>query len=268
MAQSIPTKEQSVSAATSQINTPNATPPTSGPYLPWTAFTEGRLQQLLAHFDSGTHEFDRADRETPFEKRMSWSEDFPNTPSQHQSQSSSSRRPSFLSSLSLTRFGAVPQPSSNPASGNNTPAHTPVTSTHPNLPSSLQMTNTVAPSSSSPSPTADPIQRPHSTPNMSSSTAPTDSVIESLKRTSPVASAPGDQHAPAPAPTMMMQRSNTLPGNKTQGALGFSFLQRKASIGQGLGAKPLMAGLETIDLNQEPQRHFDPSKEPRLHGLL
>lgn len=35
-------------------------------------FSEARLAQLLSSFDHGTHSFDRAERETPEERRMSY----------------------------------------------------------------------------------------------------------------------------------------------------------------------------------------------------
>lgn len=44
-------------------NTNNNFPPT---------FSEARLAQLLSSFDHGTHSFDRAERETPEERRMSY----------------------------------------------------------------------------------------------------------------------------------------------------------------------------------------------------
>ena len=69
-----------------------------------------------------------------------------------------------------------------------------------------------------------------------------------------------------------MQRSNSMPHGPappTGGSMGFGFLQRKASMGQGLGAAPMgMTGIAAVDVNKGEKRHFDPSKEPRLLGLL
>ena len=89
-------------------------------------------------------------------------------------------------------------------------------------------------------------------------------VAESLNRTT--VPPPMDKDTEAPTG---MQRSNTMPYPKGgPGGGGFGFLHRKASLGQGMGGKPSLSGLTSVDMNQETQRHFDPSKEPRLLGLL
>ncbi|WWC85394.1 uncharacterized protein L201_000257 [Kwoniella dendrophila CBS 6074] len=86
------------SSNSSALITPNGTPPHTSHHEPDGHFFENKLQQLLSNFESGTHSFDRSDeRETPEERRKSFG---------YGDVNSSSRRSSFLSSLSLSRpFG-------------------------------------------------------------------------------------------------------------------------------------------------------------------
>ncbi|ODO11567.1 hypothetical protein I350_00348 [Cryptococcus amylolentus CBS 6273] len=84
--------------------TPTGTPP-----------ADHRLHHILAHFDAGTHTIDRADRETPEERRTSFGDTLPTPPP--------SRRPSFLSSLGILPFSSLSPSNSVPS----TPASTSTT---------------------------------------------------------------------------------------------------------------------------------------------
>jgi len=183
-------------------------------------FSEARLAQLLANFDHGTHSFDRAERETPEERRMSFGDSEFIARALSPSRSlipvlpphPAHRRPSFLSGLSLTRpgFGF----SSTPSSGTSTPT----SGSHPkdNLLASLAMT------SADPTTTeSEPVTRPKSTP-----------IVSHMQQ------AKQDRAEP---PTYL-QRSQTAP-------------QDVAGMGYSHG-------------HDEKPRHFDPSKEPRLLGIL
>ncbi|WWC69583.1 uncharacterized protein I206_103526 [Kwoniella pini CBS 10737] len=116
MSQPIPTshKPRSLSITHAQIDsnsallTPNGTPPHTAGHEHNGHF-ESKLQKLLSNFESGTHSFDRAERETPEERRMSFGSDiFPTPPS--------SRRPSFLTSLGISRPFAFTPTTSSPIS--------------------------------------------------------------------------------------------------------------------------------------------------------
>lgn len=212
-----------------QLVTPAGTPPAySLPPFPPT-FSEARLSQLLANFDHGTHTFDRAERETPDERRVSFGDgEFISGmfrlneahgsafPPQHAM--AMSGRPRFLSSLSLTRpgFGF----SSAASSGTSTPTlTTPISSSQPKdhfFPGQMAKPQATI--------YEEPMSRPQSTPLQSQS------------------------HQDTSITPVEMQRSNTAPQKVT----GFA-----------------NQGIEKHSFgHHEGHRHFDPSKEPRLLGIL
>ena len=127
-----------------------------------------------------------------------------------------------------------------------------------NLPSSLVMT------SSGMNQVTDPIERPKSTP-----TVPTmDSSLPFVPAPGQVGHAPVKGQILEKTKAMEMQRSNTSPPGMAQPVSlsplsNISYLHRKASLGQGLAQKPGMGPMAT-----EEKRHFDPSKEPRLLGII
>jgi len=203
-----------------RLVTPSGSPPTMTAQGFPPTFSEARLAQLLSRFDDGTHIFDREERETLEDRRMSFNDGeqpslswrlfltavLPPHPAQ--------RRPSFLSGLSLTRpgFGF----SSGPSSGASTPISA---APKDNVTSSLAMTSTA---------TAEPelISRPKSTP-----------LVAQQQQSK--------QHRPDPH----FMRSNTVPQKG-----GFTFHGTQTQV--------------HYPAPHEEHRHFDPSKEPRLLGLL
>jgi hypothetical protein len=203
-----------------RLVTPSGSPPGMAAQGFPSTFSEARLAQLLSRFDDGTHIFDREERETPEDRRMSFNDGESETvsmsgpflttvPPAHPAQ----RRGSFLSGLSLTRpgFGF----SSSPSSGTSTPIYSAAKDT---VMSSLAMTSTT-------SAEPEPISRPKSTPLVQ------------------------QQHSKHVRPEGHLLRSNTAPQKG-----GFTF---NGSQAQNHYPAP-----------QEEPRHFDPSKEPRLFGLL
>ncbi|CAD6590838.1 MAG: hypothetical protein TREMPRED_005898 [Tremellales sp. Tagirdzhanova-0007] len=187
-----------------QLLTPVGTPPPSAlPHMPdvhESRLYEARLQQLLANFDSGTHNICREERETVEERRTSFSCETRPTPPPP-------RRPSFLANL--RPVFAMSQPNS----GASSPAHSPVTSSHPHLPHSLAMT-------------------------------PSYSKERQIRANSM-------STVPQPA-EHKIQRSNTF----------------SATPGKVAGFAKGKAKDDIIARSGEEKRHFDPSREPKLLGLL
>lgn len=75
MAKPIPNSKPHHSLPNSHLSpdliTPAGTPP-SGADSSYGAAMESRLHQFMSSFDAGTHSFDREDRESPEERRMSF----------------------------------------------------------------------------------------------------------------------------------------------------------------------------------------------------
>ncbi|WVW83212.1 hypothetical protein I302_105230 [Kwoniella bestiolae CBS 10118] len=229
MAHPIPTtnKPRQLSLSNAHIDsnsallTPNGTPPHTAHGHDHTHFNS-RLQQLLSNFESGTHSFDRDERESPEERRMSFgngSDVFPTPPS--------SRRPSFLSSLSLSRpFAFTPTASSSPISSSHQKDQTFA---------NLQMTSSARPN---------------------------------LERENQIQSSPnlvGHYEKEEGNLPKQLNRSKTTPhigGNTstTQKQSGFEPIHKsKSDLGHGSANGGGGVG---------EKRHFDPSREPKLLGLL
>lgn len=68
------TARQSFSSSSPQLITPSGSPPNMAAQDFPPTFSEARLAQLLCRFDDGTHIFDRAERETADERRMSFND--------------------------------------------------------------------------------------------------------------------------------------------------------------------------------------------------
>ncbi|KAK8869906.1 hypothetical protein IAR55_000474 [Kwoniella newhampshirensis] len=214
--------------------TPSGTPPACDPA------TESRLHQLLAHFDAGTHQFCHEDRETPDERRMSVgsaSDVFPTPPS--------SRRPSFLSSLSLSRpFSFTPS----------TPP-TPLSASHP---AGLGMT----PSGPNESP-----KRPTKPEGVQSSPAiPSSELTNSFSLENAI-------DEPSSGPHTTMTRSKTV-SHMQQPLTALPIKQNGfvlSKLGDGhrefnpRGHGPV--GRKSFGA-EDGKRHFDPSRDPKLLGLL
>ncbi|WVR05103.1 hypothetical protein IAU60_002115 [Kwoniella sp. DSM 27419] len=205
-----------------QLPTPSATPPSEADtHHPHMHNMESRLQQILAHFESGTHSFCREDRDEPVDRRMSFGsghgEVFPTPPG--------SRRTSFLSSLSLSRPFAF-----TPTSGS---AHT---QSHPD-PKDFSMSGSASGSASA---------------SHSISTSP-DSIYSASARPpiEPYINASG-QIQSSPAVPISQYTSSA---RATPGAMSRSKTAQAPVIKQN-GFMP------------EAKRHFDPSREPKLLGLL
>lgn len=159
-----------------------------------------------------------------------------------------SRRPSFLSGLSLSRpsFGF-----STASSGTSTPTGTAPTTPinashgHHHLPSGLKMTSTGAFNNSAIQDDelpVDPIRRPRSTPSgIPASGVQSQSAIG------------GDD-----APSMAMHRSNTTPLSGQSGQFAL----------QGNAGDRVFQAVRRSSVAVGEKRHFDPSKEPKLLGLL
>ncbi|WWD15820.1 hypothetical protein CI109_100244 [Kwoniella shandongensis] len=249
MSQPIPTQPQgqmktqrslSKSSPSPQLLTPAGTPPACDPA------TESRLHQLLAHFDAGTHQFCREDREGADERRMSLgsgvSDVFPTPPS--------SRRTSFLSSLSLTRpFSFTPSTPSTPLSA----SHPKDASVPAPFASGLSMT---------PADHATQVPRPttlegahaqsKSTPNVLSS-----STNKPFQLEKPIATT----HVSGMG--MGMTRSKTASATTTTAAVKQSGFTLDGFNPRGHG--PL--GRKSFG-QEDGKRHFDPSRDPKLLGLL
>lgn len=75
MAKPIPNSKPHHSLPNSHLSpdliTPAGTPP-SGADSSYGAAMESRLHQFMSSFDAGTHSFDREERESPEERRMSF----------------------------------------------------------------------------------------------------------------------------------------------------------------------------------------------------
>ncbi|OCF55300.1 hypothetical protein L486_07415 [Kwoniella mangroviensis CBS 10435] len=245
MSRPIPTtnKPRQLSLSSAQIDsnsallTPGGTPPHTAnghDHAHVHTHFENRLQQLLSSFESGTHSFDREERESPEERRTSFgsgSDVFPTPPS--------SRRPSFLSGLSLSRpFAFTSTASSSPISS------TPLSGSHNGKEhfSNLQMTSAVG-------------TRPN------------------LERENQIQSTPNIPHhhfekeegnLPLTV-NKQLNRSKTTShistGGITQKQNGFKPNPR-SDIGHG------SANGGGGGTGKEEKRHFDPSREPKLLGLL
>lgn len=139
------------------------------------------------------------------------------------------RRPSFLSSLSLSRpFSFTPSQPSSPA-------------THPHLPAGLSMTSSSSPNSIASSPVTQ-----ESEFHRAKSTPPQPPQLKPLQ-TKPANTDDNDVGA------IGMQRSKTAPNAPVKVA-GFK------SGGFSMTAN--------VQQQAEERRHFDPSREPKLLGLL
>ncbi|WVO12765.1 hypothetical protein L204_100373 [Cryptococcus depauperatus] len=236
MAQPIPKKPYPIlssSHISSHLVTPNGTPPadpSGGHYDP---VIESRLHQLLSTFDAGTHTIDREERESPAERRMSFgsaSDTFPTPPP--------SRRPSFLSSLGIRPFSFA----SSSSSGN-----TPISALHPKDSFAhhmgLGMTSNAAvddnEANSKPITNCEGIKSLSHLPQLPVSTD--HGVKESTDRSL------------TDFPTHMVRSKTTghIP-NKQSG-----FVPRKE---QPIREEEFPSG--------EKKQHFDPSRDPRLLGLI
>ncbi|WRT67024.1 uncharacterized protein IL334_003990 [Kwoniella shivajii] len=215
------------------------------------------LHNLLAHFDCGTHSFDRDERETPEERRLSFTSNgndpLPTPPS--------SRRPSFLSSLTLSRpsFGFTPN------SNSNSVASSPISST---------------PLSAS---QVDKIHNNHQQ----------QSVRPGLENTLPHGNANGNgngighAHSSPVIPLHLSEVNANAEGmsrgdNQQQGLLPQPSINRNNTTGQIIPIKQngfipnTNTNTNTTNKNRmignqlliEEKRHFDPSREPKLLGLL
>lgn len=231
-----------------QLVTPTSTPPNLHHN---TSFAESRLQQLLMNCEAGTHSFHRGE-----------GDDF--DPSHHHHASAiagpsgsaaagdmrrksfaagepipgqkANRRPSFLSSLSLSRpFGFTPSQPTSPA-------------VHPSRPAGLAMTSS-SPSSMASSPVTE-----QSEMHRAKSTPPQPPQLQPLQTTEQ----PQQQQQTDPAGAVGMQRSRTAPNTPVKVA-GF-----RSTAGTGSFSMSTVPQAQM----QEEKRHFDPSREPRLLGLL
>ncbi|WWC61236.1 uncharacterized protein I303_103817 [Kwoniella dejecticola CBS 10117] len=257
MSQPIPTsnhKPRSLSITHAQMDpnsalyTPGGTPPLTAGHEHSHGHFETRLQQLLSNFESGTHSFDRAERETPEERRMSFGSDvFPTPPS--------SRRPSFLSSLGITRpFAFTPTTPSSPSS-------TPLSTSHNDkFPSNLHMTS-ASPSSSSSRPALEKNihgYNTQSTPNVPHYEKEEGQLPASMSRSKTTSH-------------LLHQQPHPLP-QQTKKQNGFINQKDAKGSGQGQGQGPPYmghgAGNGGLQAQAQERRHFDPSREPKLLGLL
>ncbi|OCF39466.1 hypothetical protein I317_06739 [Kwoniella heveanensis CBS 569] len=278
MSQPIPTnkKPRSLSLASHQFQrpdastsesallTPGGTPPPNTAGIPHgrtqshgaggcDPAVEARLKLLLANFDSGTHSFCREERETPEERRMSFgsgSDVFPTPPS--------SRRPSFLSSLSLSRpFSFTSSASASPASSfPSTPVstshHNPHQAFHKEL-SNLHMTSTssssmgVADHMAKAGPTSSGVDfagpRPAIEPNSQVQSSPNVPISQQIKER-------GTEDGLLPS---MMNRSKTT---------------SQLPVKQSGFVPPPVSASPPLHAQIDGKRHFDPSREPKLLGLL
>ncbi|WVF72294.1 hypothetical protein IAT40_007107 [Kwoniella sp. CBS 6097] len=220
---------------------------------------EARMKLLLANFESGTHSFCREERETPEERRMSFgsgSDVFPTPPS--------SRRPSFLSSLSLSRpFSFTSSASASPASSfPSTPVsssshhHNPHQAFHKEL-SNLHMTSTT----SSPMGVSDHM---HASPTGTASNG-----VAARPAIEPISHAQVQSSPNVPISQQIKDKGTEeglLPSmnrSKTTSQL----LPVKQS---GFVPPPVAAAGVSPPLHAhiDGKRHFDPSREPKLLGLL
>ncbi|WVQ71531.1 hypothetical protein IAR50_001070 [Cryptococcus sp. DSM 104548] len=245
--------------------TPTGTPPADHP----SHAVESRLTQLLAHFDAGTHSIDRADRETPEERRMSFGPDTLPTPPP-------SRRPSILSSLGILPFSSLsPSPSvpSTPASS----------SRRESFNHGLGFGMTPASSSAVVDEHDDARAAGHAKKrslSMLDRTFPSGRDVHHLPPTSAhpelaVAQQPQTQ-APALAPTSGpgagggITRPKSTPHLPRSKQAGFE----PAPPGEALGVQANVAGQGPPATtggrraSESGKRHFDPSRDPRLLGLI
>ncbi|WVQ98637.1 hypothetical protein IAU59_005767 [Kwoniella sp. CBS 9459] len=202
---------------------------------------EARLKLLLANFESGTHSFCREERETPEERRMSFgsgSDVFPTPPS--------SRRPSFLSSLSLSRpFSFTSSASASPASSfPSTPVsshHNPHQAFHKEL-SNLHMTST----------------------NSSSM-----GVSEHMSPTSPIGGRPAiDQAQSSPIVPVSQQIKDKGTEEGLLPSMNRSKTTSQLPVKQSGFVPPPTSSTPPLHAQLDGKRHFDPSREPKLLGLL
>ncbi|WVO21902.1 uncharacterized protein IAS62_003222 [Cryptococcus decagattii] len=224
--------------------TPVGTPP-SGAENSYDTAMESRLHQFMSSFDAGTHSFDREERESPEERRMSFgsSDALPTPPS--------SRRPSFLSSLGIRPFTFV---SSSPSTSSATLSGFQPKDAFGNA-MNLGMMPISGPDGGDPSSTQN---RPHlgrdmkSTPNLHNSLFHHSDNVERM-----------DQALSGHLPNGAMVRSKTTSQiNKQSGFILGSAVNKSES--PTLEHDSASRQVE----REEEKRHFDPSKDPRLLGLL
>lgn len=249
MAKPIPNSKPHHSLPNSHLSpdliTPAGTPP-SGADSSYGAAMESRLHQFMSSFDAGTHSFDREERESPEERRMSFgsSDVFPTPPS--------SRRPSFLASLGIRPFTLV---SSSPSSSSATLSSSQPKDAFGNA-VNLGMTPASGSDGDDPSSTQ---TRPHlgrdikSTPNLAHSPTHHSDNMERM-----------DQALSGHLPNGGMARSKTTGQiNKQSGFILNSAVSKGESATLGSSSASRQVGRE-----KEEKRHFDPSRDPRLLGLI
>ncbi|WVQ78184.1 hypothetical protein IAT38_000267 [Cryptococcus sp. DSM 104549] len=248
MAQPVPGRRASAPYALSSdtvLMTPSGTPPHCDPA------TESRLHQLLANFEAGTHQFCREERESPAERRQSFGERrqsfgsnsdvFPTPPP--------SRRPSFLSGLAIRPFTSASPSSSS------TPAQTPLSASHPKelFSHGFGMTPSDVPLPASPA-----VRPGLGNPAQHKSTP----ILPHEPMDAPLSTNPAS--GPTPAATALpnggMARSKTT-GHTPSKQSGFV-------LNKQLAGKAAAPGGLVEKHGEDARRHFDPSRDPKLLGLI